>query len=332
LCSTNGYSRLTNSETIPLGIKSDTAGMHVFTATLLNNFDSTTIIQLEDRETGVFTNLRNNFYAAQLADSQTINGRFFLHVSRAIQFSSVTAGCNNNDGMLQLNQDNSIQWTASRLYNSGGDVIDSRENIAGPYSFSNLPEGDYNLVMSLGDFNIAKSLHVPGTYVVTHMQASVLDAAVNQDITFYTTVHNGTNYQWELGDSTQITGVANPTYSYLQAGVYQVMVISSNAAGCQSRDSVTVTISAATGMTETSGAITFAVYPNPVTDNLIIQNTAASVEPVNMDIYNAEGQLTGNYTLTDATSTIPVKNLVSGTYHIKFYNNKMSNTRSFVKM
>lgn len=88
----------------------------------------------------------------------------------------------------------------------------------------------------------------------------------------------------------------------------------------------------ATAIAEINTDVMFRVFPNPANDNIIVQNIAASTEPVNMDIYNSTGQLMGNYKLTDATSTVSVKGLASGSYSIKFYNNKMSSTKSFIKM
>ncbi len=246
-CSTNGYSDLVGSEIITLGIRTDTSGLHVFTASMLHNFDSTTMLQLEDRQENTLTNLRTNVYAVQLADSQILNGRFFLHVSRAVQFTSVTAGCSNDDGILELNQDNDILWNTYSLYDSTGYLVESAENIFGNYSFNNLAEGNYNLVMSYGSDVIRKAVHVNGNYIVAQIHPSSIDANINQVITFYTTTHNTTTYLWTMGDitETEIEGVANPEFSYMQSGIYNVVLTSTNSAGCTYRDSVTVTISAA---------------------------------------------------------------------------------------
>lgn len=89
---------------------------------------------------------------------------------------------------------------------------------------------------------------------------------------------------------------------------------------------------AVTPVSEINNDVMFSVYPNPANDNLVIQNTTASTEPVNMDIYNTTGQLMGNYKLTDATTNVSVKEFVGGTYFIKFYNNNMNSTKSFTKM
>jgi len=87
-----------------------------------------------------------------------------------------------------------------------------------------------------------------------------------------------------------------------------------------------------TAIDDINNDIQFEVYPNPTIANINIQNTAASTEAVNMDIYNSKGELMGNYKLTDAASTISVDGLANGTYFIKFYNNSINSTKRFIKM
>jgi hypothetical protein len=90
--------------------------------------------------------------------------------------------------------------------------------------------------------------------------------------------------------------------------------------------------SAITSVPEISKDNSFKIYPNPVTDNIIIQNTASVTDPVNMEVFNAVGQLVIKNTLTEPTTTIAVSDLITGKYFIRFYNDKMSVTRSFIKM
>ena len=87
-----------------------------------------------------------------------------------------------------------------------------------------------------------------------------------------------------------------------------------------------------TAVKEINNDLTFTVYPNPATDNITIQNTSTSTEQGKMEIYNSNGQLIMNYDLTNSTSSYSVKDLISGTYYIKFYNNKMNSIKSFIKM
>ncbi len=89
---------------------------------------------------------------------------------------------------------------------------------------------------------------------------------------------------------------------------------------------------AVTAVIEITNDVTFTMFPNPATDNIVIRNTTAVKGAMNMDIYSSTGKLIANYILTDATSTIPVNALINGTYFVRFYNNNTSSTKSFIKM
>ncbi len=88
----------------------------------------------------------------------------------------------------------------------------------------------------------------------------------------------------------------------------------------------------AAAVDEVNKNISFELYPNPAVENIVIHNNTTSAEPINIAIYNAYGQLIGNYKLTGTNPTIPVTDLVSGNYYIKFYNNNVSTTKSFIKI
>jgi PKD repeat protein len=323
-CSTNGYSDLSQSETIALGVKTDTAGAYMISLLNLMNVDPTTIIQLEDRVNNVTTDLRTTFYPVLLNDGETVNGRFFLHVSRPINFIPVTSGCNNNDGQLQVDADNTVQWSYVYLYDSLGNFIDRRENISGPYSFGNLAEGNYTLYMRMDSYLVVKPLHLNGNYVAADIRPSSLTVGVNQEVTFESTTHNVSVFLWEMGDSTQIGGVANPTYSYVIPGTYEVVLNVSNAAGCSTRKTVYIEVGAATGIatTETDARKVWAydktitaVIDEPIT-------TGAGIRIVNM-----LGQPVYQNSLTDLTTVITLNSVPPGYYIISLNNNKVETSK-----
>jgi len=75
------------------------------------------------------------------------------------------------------------------------------------------------------------------------------------------------------------------------------------------------------------------VFPNPVSDLITVQSTSASsTEPVNMDIYNSIGKLVASFSLTGAISSVPVADLATGNYLIRFYNSKLNSSKAFIKM
>ena len=80
-CSINGFGTLSATEVVPVGLDVDATGTYTITAPLLDNFDPTSIIRLEDRQTGTFTDLRTNFYQAQVTDNEAASVRFFINVT-----------------------------------------------------------------------------------------------------------------------------------------------------------------------------------------------------------------------------------------------------------
>jgi len=324
-CSINGYSPLTTSAVIPLGIKTDTAGGYLFTASMLSNFDSTTIVQLEDRQQNIFTNLGNNFYIVHLTDTGIVNGRFFLHVSQAIQFSNVIAGCANDDGMLQISSDSSVLWSTTALYDSSNVLVSSLNNISGSYSFNHLSEGNYKLVLSYGgDYISTKAMHVNGNYIVAHIKLPVLSALVNQEINFYSLVHNATNYFWDFGDGSQIDGIANPTFAFLQPGVFNVVLTCTNAAGCQYSDSVSITVSSMNAVSNIADD-SRNIWAHAKTITVVLNE---EIKPgAEIIIYNLLGQLVYKASLTQLTTDITLNNAPNEYYMISLQNNNISLTK-----
>lgn len=62
-----------------------------------------------------------------------------------------------------------------------------------------------------------------------------------------------------------------------------------------------------TGVTEISNDTRFEIYPNPAAYTITIQNSTASTEPMNMDVYNSVGQLVLATQLANVTSTVWVR-------------------------
>lgn len=312
-CSTNGYSELSASEIIPLGFTTDTAGEHIFSLSMLSNFNPTTMVRLEDRQLGVFTDLRMNAYTILLADSTDDSNRFFLHVSRAVQFTPVTAGCTNNDGELQIDGDNTIIWNALYLYDSTSHLIDSAAVVSGTYSFGGLAEGDYIIILALEENAVNMPIHINGTYVAATIHPSAFTAAVNEEITFQSTEHNVVTYLWDFGDDTQYGGVANPAYAYVVPGIYKVTLTVSNDEGCKSKDSVQVTI------TEFSAVNTIQekkprIWANAKTVTLALNDKVT--DGTALSIYNLLGQPVYTQAITDLTTVVMLNNATEGYYMV----------------
>jgi hypothetical protein len=327
-CSINGYSALASSAVIPLGIKIDSAGNYLFSKAMLSNFDSSTIIQLEDRQENIFINLGNNFYAVQLTDTGITNGRFFLHISSAIEVTMINSGCQNNDGMLNISQDSSITWTSAGIYNLNDSLITGLNNVSGPYAFSNLSEGDYRLVLYFNsNYVTAKLLHLDGNYVAVQIQPLQLTASVAEQIIFHTTALNATTYFWNFGEGSQINGVANPTFDFMQPGVFTVVLSCSNAYGCKASDSVTITVSGTTEVNNIiAGSRNIWAYAKTITAVL-----TEEVKPgAELKVYNLLGQPVYASEVNQATSTVSLNNQEDGYYVVSLTNNNVTSVKNVI--
>jgi hypothetical protein len=76
----------------------------------------------------------------------------------------------------------------------------------------------------------------------------------------------------------------------------------------------------------------FIIYPNPVSENLYVKNTTGITGLVNVEIYNTLGQMVSSFQMTDEVNAVPVNNLTTGTYLIRFYNDNMEVVQKFSKI
>lgn len=88
----------------------------------------------------------------------------------------------------------------------------------------------------------------------------------------------------------------------------------------------------ATSIKEVSKNIQFEVFPNPASSQILVKNTNASTDALNVDITNVIGQVVASYRMTDTELSIPVSGLFNGNYFIRLYNNKTNVVKKFTKI
>lgn len=121
----------------------------------------------------------------------------------------------------------------------------------------------------------------------------------------------GMSYQWldcNNGNS-PITGATSQSYTATADGSYAVMV---STGGC-SDTSVCVTINT-TGIIDSGLLESISVYPNPFTDELILE-MGAEIEGLKM--YSMDGKCVGVYANSNAPIKIETSNFLSGIYFIE---------------
>jgi PKD repeat protein len=311
-CLVNGYGPFISAVTIGVGVRTDTSGTFSIFQSLLDNFDEASIIQLEDRATGIFHDLRGSDYTFTVTQSQLITGRFVLHISYPPIIATTDADCGNTNGSIEVVQDSTIAWTTCKLFDSVGIIIATYPNITGSFSFNYLPEGNYNLSFTYNDYTVYKPVYVVGHSVSVSITASSLTATVGQIIQFYSYVSNATYYTWNFGDGTIVTVVANPEVAFYEAGTYTVILQTGNAHGCQSSDTLTITITAPTGITEQAEKeIAVVAQKGSITISNLAENSNYHWQVVNLlGAVVSEGNTTGSL------QVIPLNNQPQGIYLI----------------
>ncbi|HWB63816.1 MAG TPA: PKD domain-containing protein, partial [Chitinophagales bacterium] len=242
-CSINGCGTLEHTEVVSLGYYVGYKGVYTISGVAIDNFDATSIIQLEDRKLDTIIDLRQNFYQVMLDTGTAELGRFYLHVSTPITFASANSNCTNTEGSISLSPDSSIVWTTCQLFNdSNNTLLTTYNDVTAPVIFSGLGSGDYHVVLNFGPYSTTKNFHVSGNYVVANIDVPGPHIYTYQDVVFDAVTANANQYEWDFGDGTLIDGVAHPTQRYFVPGKYTVTLYCYNNAGCSAEAEAEVTV------------------------------------------------------------------------------------------
>jgi PKD domain/Secretion system C-terminal sorting domain len=326
-CYSNGYGDFSSTAVIPLGLNVPSDTTYVLSLAGMNNFDGATLVLLEDRQTGTFTNLRTGSYTLHVYQAGAINNRLYLHVTIPPALVTTASGCANNNGLVSVEQDSSVLWTSCTLFDVNGQPVKSYYSATGNFNFSGLPQGDYNVIFLYNGYQSSKPVQVNGHHIEVNMTASDLSAAVGQAVDFYTNALNVDAYTWQFGDSTVEAGVANPTYTYTHAGNYVVTLTASNAYGCEATATLNMDIGVATGLAN--------INPNPITminDDKTLKIGIANVIDNNYsyELYNTAGQLLGTGPVSSRNFDINLSGLAAGVYMISVKWNAGTYTKKIV--
>lgn len=326
-CQINGFSTLSQTEVIGLGVVVDADGQYTFTAPVLEKFDATSIIRIEDRQQAVFTDLRTDLYTADILATEPTTGRFFLHVSRPATFTNVPAGCINNDGIIQVNQDNSIEWNRCELFDANNQLKGTFTAINGQFDFPNLSEGNYTMVFTYGNYSASKVFHVVSNSIEASISVSTVTAYTLEEIDFHATARNANHFEWDFGDGTQIVGVANPTLAYYEAGTYNVTLKTTNDHGCTQNSNVVVQIAEplVSGINEQKSIDDISIFS--ANNNITVKVNNEVTKGAKMQVYNLLGASIYSSPVTQQITTIGFDEQPAGYYIVSVKNNDTTNTR-----
>lgn len=224
----NTLSSLTQETSVPLSMKSQVAGSYSINAGDLSSFDATSLVWLEDLQTGHTQDLRQNPVYTFTSTPADAAARFVLHFTPAVKFNTVASTCAGNDGSIEIdNAATSVNWICS-VKDAQNNVVAIYNHLSATSLVHSLAKGDYTVQMNSNGYVVTKVIHVDGAEAVKAMfQASTIDATAGQQVTFSNQSTGNGQYTWSFGDGQNSTDQA-PTHQYQYAGDYEVVLTVSN--------------------------------------------------------------------------------------------------------
>jgi hypothetical protein len=311
-CNINGYPALNSATTIPLDVKGDSVGgPYIISATMLDNFDPTSIIRLRDNHRNIFFDLRQGDYNFQLAPSDTVFGRFAIEVLPPVQITTNDAGCRNNDGSIGIFQEPAFRWTYCQLYDSNNALKNSFAEVTAGFTFGDLEQGAYRVAFIYNNYVAIKPVYVSGHQINASFNVSFASASIGQTLEFISSAPNAEEYVWDFGDSSAITGVANPQTSYYQSGTFTVLLKCSNSYGCTDSATMLITVGSPDGVIPVTGKDVTVIVEG---DKILLSRNRNGGAPLNCSVFDLSGKVITNMILGDAPGTLDLGWPANGVY------------------
>lgn len=216
---------------------------------------------------------------------------------------------------------------ASYLWTPGGQTTSSIDITA---------DGTYSLIAGVPGTPAACNFTETTSITITFSPLPVVDLGLNDTIceTASVTLDAGSglmSYAWSTGPSTQTVTLSGAT---LGLGTTTIEVEVTSFDGCTNTDEIDIIVEDCTiGLDENALTNVFEVYPNPVSDELMISVELANELPTELTITDMSGKVVfaqSNFN-TQAPQMIDVSTLQAGTYFVEVSNGNGRATRVIVK-
>jgi len=316
---------LTNERVIDLGTVNTVAGPSTIAMNLFENFDASVIVYLEDTELGVFHNLtENSIYSFNNSGLNGETVRFRLHFRAPIAVASSMDCSGTESGKIIVANPNATP-VALEVKNANNEVVATAAAFVGEHEVTNLSAGNYSLNLTYADGGSttknavveSNGMTAPASFIASATTVSIADAIIE----FQGTAQGASEYIWDFGDGTIVTGDLNPVHAYTSLGVYTVTFTALNN-GCGSTATSTVSVTNdATGIGSATTNNGFSIFPNPATDvaNLLL-NVDRSESDVTISINDAAGRLVNTKLVNDVRSGsvigLDINGLANGVYQV----------------
>jgi hypothetical protein len=334
--SINVLNALNHDMVIPMGIVAKTAGNYQVNVLEQANFAPTSMLFLEDRTLGIWSDLRTTSqYTVNLPVGEH-NGRFFLHFRPAVNVQVANETCQQADGSVVIsNNSTEQQWTAS-LLNTAGQVV--AQSSGANITFNNLNDGTYTLRLTdANGFIVDQSVSIEAGINVEAVIAPLSSSHYYTSDVIEASVQNvvsGATYEWYLNGVLKGTGV-NISMNVAEAGVY-TLTLKMYGSSCvfENNTSFSVTQESTVGIETAIDASGFIVYPNPMRDVLNVKIND-KIGFTTLSIHDASGRLIHTEVLNgvkgEQVIQVQMSDYAAGLYQITLEGDQKRSVAKFSK-
>lgn len=315
---------LSTERIIPLGVINTVAGEASIEINQFEYFEPGVFVYLEDMEEGIFHNLTSSAYTYTNTSINTQDPiRFRLHLRAPLAVTATAACAGQASGKMLMSNPNSTPVVVE-VKDNANNVVTTTTPFTGEKLIENLAAGAYiiNFSYSNGDAaTLAKEIGTGSIFSAPNFIASATTVAIEDAIIeFQATAPGATEFEWNFGDGTMVSNDLNPVHAYMQPGVYTVTFTARNG-GCESVQTMTVTVNAASTGIANVNTNGFTLYPNPARNLVnILLNVDRSESQVKVSILDAAGRLVRSENVNDVRSgsiiELNISDLASGVYQI----------------
>jgi hypothetical protein len=319
-----GRRSIENRDSVPLGIFAESSGTYQLRLAEAQHFPATAMVMLEDKKTGLFTNLRKQSSLDVQLEAGPNQNRFFLHFKPGVRVSPFREGCEGGNGRIALNNPSESKWDIT-VFNSNDSLIAQKNAFTGTWQLEQLPADEYRIHFKLTGQNMEVDEWVqvhPGNAIQASMISSVAETTPGETITFTSTTQGSEALFWNFGDGMMASGDPQHEHQYQEPGLYDV-ILTATKGECSDTAMIRIRVSTVAGLGDelTEDPTTFLVYPNPasILANLRLKNEKP-LQDAGLFVIDANGRVAmeKNYPRIDPGQVIelPVDRLARGNYEV----------------
>ncbi|MEX1188154.1 MAG: T9SS type A sorting domain-containing protein [Bacteroidia bacterium] len=320
---------------VDLGYQYSRNENHTISLVSLELIPSSTMIYLEDRETGEFINLRANNSYTFMPGTMSSDDRFALHFSAPIEALASIGNCESNVGTVEIVNPSAEEFSYVVL-NSSNNLIAQGAGSSTSILIDNLNPDNYTieLTMNAGYLTAVQTEVSESPAIELYVNASSIEVNSGEFVSISAS-SNGSIYWFINNANTAISSGNDFTMNFSEAGIYNITARASNGI-CEEEltTSITVRGDITTSIADASGNA-FTISPNPAEDfaRITLPENFQS-KSVTIELVDVTGKLILSEIVTTSGNTIvlPLNNVESGMYLITLTSNaNRSTSRIIVK-